>query len=682
MLVKQELKKIPPCGFDALTETAVKDNKFHYYAAAKIVKLERSGTILVVDYYDTIHKNLQVRFFVSKKQRRYITYLPADDSWNGKSLLNNLYECSMQNASSYQMFKNIDSSDKCKCYCTSKNCASVSKYLQKSDNYYSYKFWVSINGITAIIENFCQCLRDEKSKKELEKKDKIDNLFNSLFEIEYSKNIDEWVDKNLLPQYIVYSKLSKDHTRNARCTHCGKVFKIESPIKQGQRCICPHCNSKAIYYPNWHIESRVDKVKIMVANRVKDFITYEISTAYRSFIVDRRSNGVTACSYYDPSVRTVYVPEKNTYMSSTYAYMPYYWGAHWSRYKKWIPTREDCIYTYPCNLDIVLDNRYSRYQLKQRLTDYNGKINLLRLISNIDTIPQSEYLIKMGLIGFVADDDFIRYSNAKAFSFKTLTGCSRQYLPLFKEMNVTPSEADIISASKEFVSAELFSRFRLLRNLSPYTWSNDRLKTCLEYMSLTKLLNYYEKQKSIAEGIDKEESQDNCDIITALSDYISMNKQMGVNLNRKNLFPADIISAHDKIVERYNIVKKDIEEKASTAALKIVNDFFTGYEKDGLTVQVPRSRQDFIREGTELSHCVGSDRYYQNHIKGKYMIFFIRKSEEPDIAYYTCEIDMCDFKVLQLYGYGDCIAPKNIKKFANEFAKWLSKKSFKLQKAG
>ena len=66
---------------------------------------------------------------------------------------------------------------------------------------------------------------------------------------------------------------------------------------------------------------------------------------------------------------------------------------------------------------------------------------------------------------------------------------------------------------------------------------------------------------------------------------------------------------------------------------------------------------------------MGGDSYYQNHIKGSRMIFFIRHVTEPDTPYYTAEIDMVTFNVLQCYGFGDKAAPKEINKFIKDFAR-------------
>ena len=80
-------------------------------------------------------------------------------------------------------------------------------------------------------------------------------------------------------------------------------------------------------------------------------------------------------------------------------------------------------------------------------------------------------------------------------------------------------------------------------------------------------------------------------------------------------------------------------------------------------------RSDFVTEGQRLNHCVGSAGYYERHMEGKRMVFFIRRASEPEKAYFTAEIDMSAGRILQLYGFGDCSAPRDVRAFTEGFAR-------------
>ena len=140
------------------------------------------------------------------------------------------------------------------------------------------------------------------------------------------------------------------------------------------------------------------------------------------------------------------------------------------------------------------------------------------------------------------------------------------------------------------------------------------------------------------------------------------------------MFPANIKQAHDELSDRIAKLRAELIEQASKDALELVNNYFDGYGRNGYVIVVPQSKKDFIREGQELSHCVGSQpQYYRDHVAGTKMIFFVRAAAAPNVALYTAQIDMVMFNVIQCYGYGDKPAPPQVKKFVNDFAKWLKK---------
>jgi hypothetical protein len=86
-------------------------------------------------------------------------------------------------------------------------------------------------------------------------------------------------------------------------------------------------------------------------------------------------------------------------------------------------------------------------------------------------------------------------------------------------------------------------------------------------------------------------------------------------------------------------------------------------------------KTDFVREGQALSHCVGmSSSYFNDHIKGERMIFFVRKLSNIDKPFATLQIDMKRFTIIQFHGCGNKPQNGDSRKFVNGFLKQLSKK--------
>ena len=73
-----------------------------------------------------------------------------------------------------------------------------------------------------------------------------------------------------------------------------------------------------------------------------------------------------------------------------------------------------------------------------------------------------------------------------------------------------------------------------------------------------------------------------------------------------------------------------------------------------------------IAEGKKLHHCVGG--YAKRHSKGDTAIFFIRHVTDPDISYFTLELDEKNLKVRQNRGCRNCARTDEVKLFEE---KWI-----------
>ncbi|MDO4381164.1 MAG: PcfJ domain-containing protein [Clostridia bacterium] len=243
--------------------------------------------------------------------------------------------------------------------------------------------------------------------------------------------------------------------------------------------------------------------------------------------------------------------------------------------------------------------------------------------------------------------------------FENVMGVPKSFLPMYKDFSVTLSEHRIIKAANGRFNAALLQKLRKYK----FGYTQDPIFDVLDYMSLETLFNYINKQTALGH-------YGPLSVISHLKDYYKMLDYFNVPINKSNRKPKDLKESHDKLVERYNAAIQAERDAASKKALEFVNAWYNGYQKDGFCIVVPKERADFIREGQILSHCVGGEHYYKNHISGTKMIFFIRQVENTEKPFYTAEIDMTSFQVLQCYGFGDKAAPKEIKDFIKSFARY------------
>jgi len=161
-------------------------------------------------------------------------------------------------------------------------------------------------------------------------------------------------------------------------------------------------------------------------------------------------------------------------------------------------------------------------------------------------------------------------------------------------------------------------------------------------------------------------------LLIQYNDYINMSRSLKVDLTKKSVrFPKNIKEAHDLILGRYNQVKHAIEDENLRQAKEKLYSGMSEYANESYRIIFPQLRSDFITEGQSLNHCVGQESYYNNHMEGKRMVFFVRQVAALDKPFFTMEIDMRELRIRQLYGFGDSSPSPEVRKFASEFLRRL-----------
>ena len=129
-------------------------------------------------------------------------------------------------------------------------------------------------------------------------------------------------------------------------------------------------------------------------------------------------------------------------------------------------------------------------------------------------------------------------------------------------------------------------------------------------------------------------------------------------------WPQNLYSAHDQAAERIN-ERADGTLRDQFAQRTECLDPFTWADGE-ILIRPARSQAELRKEGKQLSHCVAT--YAERHASGKTAIFFIRKTESPDLPWFTLEWDEETNSVRQNRGKCNCAPPDEVKDFV---AKWL-----------
>lgn len=172
-------------------------------------------------------------------------------------------------------------------------------------------------------------------------------------------------------------------------------------------------------------------------------------------------------------------------------------------------------------------------------------------------------------------------------------------------------------------------------------------------MTPQQVMNYVKKQKETQyPGLMPN------GILGQWADYISMCRVPGKNLDDEMVYrPKELKRRHDEMViyaqkarilegmdsdpERSQQYADEMAEKFPGAEenLKAAKPKYE-YENEEYRITVPERLVDIVKEGNALHHCAGSsERYFERLMSRETYICFLRRREEPEIPFYTIEIE-------------------------------------------
>lgn len=161
--------------------------------------------------------------------------------------------------------------------------------------------------------------------------------------------------------------------------------------------------------------------------------------------------------------------------------------------------------------------------------------------------------------------------------------------------------------------------------------------------------------------------EDNADEIM-LTDYWDMMIEGHDILHDPALmWPDRLKREHDRAAARQ---KKEANRKLDAAILRQAEKLEKfSITLDGIIIRPARSAGELEAEGKCLNHCVGS--YAERVSKGETCIFFIRREEEPDMSWYTLNLDKDLRKVIQNRGMRNCDRTPEISAFEEAWIAWV-----------
>lgn len=237
---------------------------------------------------------------------------------------------------------------------------------------------------------------------------------------------------------------------------------------------------------------------------------------------------------------------------------------------------------------------------------------------------------------------------------------------MLRETQATTMEIVVVAEAGRWVPEDTV---RQLCSLNLDWDSLHTLQGLLRYNSLGRILRYLTKQRTLAHSRLRRRKIPYA--ITVYRDYLDMAKNLGCNLKKKAVLePRDLKAQHDLLSEQL-AAQKTVKENLllSRAIENGLYEWAQEYASEDYCVVYPQTKNDFINEGRSLHHCVGNAGYYDRHVLGRSMVFFIRRASQPEKPFFTTEIDMDAGRIKQLYGFSDCSAPKEVRGFVEGFVR-------------
>ena len=164
--------------------------------------------------------------------------------------------------------------------------------------------------------------------------------------------------------------------------------------------------------------------------------------------------------------------------------------------------------------------------------------------------------------------------------------------------------------------------------------------------------------------------------ILLLMDYWRMAARAGADLqDEHNRLPKDLKREHDRLDQLERIAKNEEEKRRKAAQIEERRPEFEktvapleawSWEDAGICIHPVHTEEELMDEGNALHHCVGG--YGPTVARGESCIFFIRHADEPDMSWYTLQVDLATLREIQNHGKNNCPPTKEVREFVN---RWL-----------
>lgn len=275
--------------------------------------------------------------------------------------------------------------------------------------------------------------------------------------------------------------------------------------------------------------------------------------------------------------------------------------------------------------------------------EYKGKIDPEVFLMHVKETPYIEKLIKAGFTELAEE-----LLNGKSFNvWHRINSNGSSLKKILCIDSVRLKELKETNGGFEYLSWLQYEKGQnvfLSRHLKKWFILNDLMPNDLSFisdrMSAVQIFNYINKQMNALNMTCNE-------VMDLWKDYLAM--AVKLNFDTSDAIIYRVGRLRQRHAELVNLLqRKDLHERANEIikSYPLLPDVFSyvkaKYEYAGETFSViaPSCVEDVLAEGRNLHHCVAEqDRYLDRIERRESYILFLRRTNEPDVSYYTLEVE-------------------------------------------
>ena len=586
--------------------------KYRMYCRAAIEKGILKVNLFAVSDIEENVKFPRYRLFISRTERRFITYDEKLKKWRAALLESILWDAMIN-------FYNI--------YVNDRDTKVIQIYLKTMRP-----------AIWALEEYQANIRKEQRIRHDKKLTDSWDQVMKTVPGL--PKNSIAWVSKYGIMEHYIFYKYQKNGATNGYCTYCKKHVPIRSP-KYNQKGHCNICGQPVTFRSvgkSGRFCTKWYRVYLVQRRKTSGFVIriFQARTWYKKA---GYADCETTCHEEQRRIFSANGKEISNFVYGLFKRREMRWILYW---KPWYYTC--CGIQYKGNVYPYTLSDLSRHELKETgLREYalrQKKIDPGKYLYLWQTYPVLEQIVKAGLFQLVDDileyraTDAIKRKGRKPTEFLSVT---KKEFRRLRDMNGGAKELKWLQFEK--------SSGRIIKDEEIYWMAKEELEPkdlqfVLDRMSICQVWHYLVKQS-------EKSGDDISHILQVWKDYLSMAGKLRLDVYDSIIYrTSDLQRRHSEAViqmeeKKKEIRRRELEEKyvgfqEQLIALKEKYEFSAGEYQ----IVAPKSINDILYEGDTLHHCVNkTDNYFDRIASKESYILFLRKKENPEVPFYTLEAE-------------------------------------------